>query len=87
MTTFRIYTEDVNREQVLAETTALFPSFNYGTITGYWQGQGEGSLVLEIVGDARKLAKHVKALATRIKIINHQEAVLITKTPVESQLV
>jgi hypothetical protein len=85
-TLFRIYTEDINRDAVLAITGQTFDAFTCIPSNGVWQGTSEASLILEIAGkDSDAIA--VRGLAQHIKAMNHQDAVLITRTPFEGVLV
>jgi hypothetical protein len=52
---YRIYTGDLNREEILRLTAKKFESFTLQPTTGYSQGRGEKSMVLEIVELAGKI--------------------------------
>ena len=73
---YRIYTENLNREEILRLTAKKFESFTLQATTGYSQGRGEKSIVLEIV-EARR--KDVTALAKRIRKLNGRKSVLIMR--------
>ena len=83
--TYRIFTEDVGRR---ADTAVLvskyFDSFSLYPIQGYWKGQSENSIVIEVAGvdEAR-----VHELAQAIKTAHNQQAVLIEKHETISELV
>jgi len=73
---YRLFTEDVNRGDIEELTANEFPGFTVYKATGYWQGEAEQSLIIEIVADTDQLER-VKALAETIKVNNHQQAVLV----------
>jgi hypothetical protein len=87
MTLYRIYTEDVNRDGILAATESHFDAFTLIPSRGAWRGHSEASLILEIVGNDSDAYLAVHALAGEIKAINRQDAVLITQTPITQTLV
>jgi hypothetical protein len=73
-TVYRIYTEDLNRGEVIRLTGKRFESFTLHPTTGYYRGRAEKSIVLEIVEAQRK---EVSALANDIRRLNGQKSVLI----------
>jgi hypothetical protein len=75
-TVFRIYTEDVNRDEIIRLTGKKFDSFTLQPTTGYSQGKPEKSIVLEIV-EAKK--KDVTAVAKQIRGLNGQKSVLVMR--------
>ena len=81
---YRIYTEDLNREQIEAILASSFDSFTVLPATGYWEGQRENSLVIELDTNDKS---SVVASAGRIKQQNHQEAILITEVKETRMLV
>ena len=81
MNTYRIYTEDLNRERILEATTHHFPDgYTYWITTGMWKGVREDSIIIEIVDDSPDNTR-VRTLAQYIKHTNKQQAVMITTTP------
>ena len=86
MNTYRIYTEDKNRDKVLNMTSVYFKGFTFFPCIGYWMGDREDSLVIEIIGEAH-IYRHVQSLAHWIKVQNKQQNVLITTTPSEREMV
>jgi hypothetical protein len=87
MTLYRIYTEDTNREAVQQLATDRFDAYTLIPSRGSWKGTTEASLILEVVGNDDDTYLAVHALATDIKVLNHQDAVLITRTPITQTLV
>jgi hypothetical protein len=75
-TVFRIYTEDLNRDEILQLTAKKFDSFTLQPTTGYSKGKPEKSIVLEIV-EAKK--KDVAAVAEQIRGLNGQKSVLVIR--------
>lgn len=75
MKCFRIYTENKRNEIAEALAAAHFDGFNITETTGYWKGQREDSIVIEIIAPDEDALK-VEALAGELQ----QEAVLGTST-------
>lgn len=76
---YRIYTEEKNRAEVEAVTGDYFPGFTVFTGIGYYKGNKEFSMVIEIIGnDTKKDFEKIVTLAEYIKTVNCQESVLIT---------
>lgn len=70
----RIYTEDVNRKAVVRAISKRFASFTLQPTMGFYSGNAEKSIVLEIVGAAES---EIKWLASEIQRINQQSSVLV----------
>lgn len=71
---YRVLTENKNKRDILALASGYFQGFTVLEGRGFWQGQQEKSLILEVeTNDERS----VKRLANDIKIFNSQEAVLV----------
>lgn len=70
----RIFTENKNKPDILKLTSKLFDGFTAFNATGYWKGNPEKSLCLEIITDQ---SSKVDLLAGRIKRANDQESVLV----------
>ena len=87
MTLYRIYTEDANREAVQSLASNRFDAYTLIPSRGSWKGTTEPSLILEVVGNDDDSYLAVHALATDIKALNHQDAVLITRTPITQELI
>jgi hypothetical protein len=75
-TVYRIYTEDLNRDEIIRLTATEFDSFTLQPTTGYYEGKPEKSIVLEIV-EAKK--KNVTAVAKRIRGLTGQRSVLVMR--------
>jgi hypothetical protein len=71
---YRIYTEDLNREEILRLASKMFESFTLQPTTGYFQGKAEESVVLEIVEAGES---DILALAKSIRHLNGQKSVLV----------
>ena len=74
--TYRIHTEDVNRPAILKLASARFDGFTILHGTGYWKGQSEVTLVLEIITSD---SASVYLLAEEIRKANGQESVLVNR--------
>ncbi len=83
---YRIYTENINRDNVVQIVGEHFEGFTLLDGVGYWQGTPEQSLVIEIIG-TEKDAANVELVAYKIKKNNHQQAVLIQEADVTANLV
>lgn len=75
---FRICTENVNQNTIIEIVGKKFESFNIISGVGFWKGQQENSLTIEIVGDDIKI-EDINAIAMEIKNVNKQDAVLVQK--------
>lgn len=94
---YRIYTEDVNASAVEITMSNFFDSYTVAPARGFWQGNGEDSVIIEVIanptdvvhGAGRTMTVEEAINWTAIEIARNlgQEAVLVTKTPVEYKLV
>jgi hypothetical protein len=84
-TCFRIYTEDVNRENVKLACKVL-DSYTVIATDGHWNGLAENSLIIEVI-DSPALLPVICYIARTIKYLNKQTAVLLTHHSIESELV
>lgn len=73
----RIYTENVNYHQTVNRVTERFPNFTIYKGEGWFGGQSERALVIEIICDFGQ-QDDVLDLAWDIKKQNKQEQVLVT---------
>lgn len=83
---FRILTEDCKREEIAKLVERDFSAFTLIPSQGYWKGQRENSLTIEIDASVEWKAG-VYALAQDIKTLNSQDAVLVQEIALESVLV
>lgn len=72
---YRIFTENKNKAKVESIVAEHFPGFTIYEADGYWNGMEEKSLVIEIMTD-RPLGR-IHDIASAIKLVNKQEAVLV----------
>lgn len=84
MKVFRIYTENKNPERLKELISICFDGFTVIKTKGFWKGVPENALLIEIYTENVEL---IRALASAIKKNNKQEAVLVTSTDVDFQLV
>ncbi len=63
-----------------------FYSFNIVVGTGYWKGQREQSMTIEIICEAWQRG-NIMDIADRIRAANRQEAVFVTQQPLQASLV
>lgn len=81
---YRILTENINKNGITELTSRLFEAFTLYEGVGFWRGTKENNLTIEL--DTDQVSK-VKLLASRIKRLNTQEAVLIQTLNIMSALV
>lgn len=70
----RVYTEDKNKREILRLVAKRFQSFTLQPTLGYYRGKPERSIVIEIVGAAKR---EVNAVARLIGAMNGQKSVLV----------
>lgn len=85
-TLYRIYTEDINRETITDLVASKFDSYTFVSGRGVWQSNGEDCIIVEIIGEQWDFPD-VRGIAAKIRDYNKQDSVLITRMPVESELV
>lgn len=84
---YTIYTEDINRDRIeaLFACSKIIHSYTLYNGIGVWQGQKEKNITIVII-DTEFIKAEVKRIATCIKQVNKQEAVLLTIEKVEGGL-
>ena len=70
----RLYTEDIRRKSIIHAVAKVFENFTLQPTTGFYKGQAEASIIIEIIGAEEQ---QIKSLAMRIREINGQKSVLI----------
>jgi hypothetical protein len=83
---YRLYTEDLNRGAIVERVGTYFPGFNIREAEGYYKGQRERAIVIELMAPAEQ-AHVVKFLAAVIKQLNRQECVLVTVQDVDAEFI
>ena len=73
---YRIYTEAKNQREIVLLAGKQFESFTLQPTLGYYRGNPEKSIVIEVVGANEREAQQ---LAQRIQKMNGQKSVLITR--------
>ena len=79
----RILTEDINRPLIVDILTKYFDSFTIVPQVGYWKGQAERSLSIELIGASEK---DVLRASEEIRIANSQEAIIVFSITGKSRL-
>jgi hypothetical protein len=74
--TYRIHTEDINRVHIYALAGLRFEGFTVTYGTGFYKGESEHTLVLEIITSD---PASVYLLAEEIRMANGQESVLVNR--------
>jgi hypothetical protein len=82
---YRIYTEDKNRDLIYALIGAYFDGFTVLHGTGFWKGQAELCLVIEIIGGPDDV-EDIEILCKAIRESNAQQAVMLTVQEVSADL-
>lgn len=83
-TLYRLFTENVNKEWICQCISRHFPGFTLLEGIGYWEGQGERSLCIEIVTED---ADKVRIISHAIKEHNKQDSILVQKISIEGKLI
>lgn len=83
---YRIFTEDKNRTEIEKIIGCSFDSFTIIPCVGYWQGEQEDSIIIEISCN-NALKYKIQALCGWIRIWNGQESVLLQEVSVTSELI
>jgi len=73
---YRLYTERINLPNIKKIVSSQFDGFTLTNGEGYWRGESEESLIIEIVSNDDIEAKVIN-LAKLIKLENNQESVLL----------
>ena len=76
--TFRIYTEDTNKDKIERILSNHFDGFTIYKAEGFWRLQKEKTLIIEILGESEIVTK-INSVAREIKSANNQESVLVQK--------
>lgn len=76
MVRYCIYTENKNRELIEKILDEYLDEYSIQDQIGVWKGTKEKSLKIEILGIYQD--DHIKYVAGLIKVLNNQQAVLVT---------
>lgn len=77
ITMFRIFTEDLNRNKIIDTLARQFSGFAIIPVIGFWKGEREDGLTIEIVtANFRNDVVKVRQICREIKVFNNQDAVL-----------
>ncbi len=82
---YRIYTEDLKRQEVLAIITKYYQGFTIFEATGFWKLKEEKTIVIEII--SKDSAINIKQICEELKTLNEQESVLVVKVHSESSFI
>lgn len=90
MTVYRIYTEDINREDTIKLVSKWFDGFTVYQAMGYWQGKAESSLIFEVIACQENFTSPVYDYAIRVQTVckliaeqNKQADVMVSTSPCE----
>ena len=83
---YRLYTQDLNRSDVVHLTAQRFDGATFTSGQGLWQGNEEATLIVEVIRADERDAE-IDALARDVKRANKQASVLITKESIDASFV
>lgn len=86
MTRYRLYTENTDRQAIVARIARYFHGFTITDTIGYYKGRAERSLVIEILADSN-YAHIVRFIAKVVCQEQHQECVLVASETTEGKFV
>jgi hypothetical protein len=88
MKRFKIYTEDKNQTAISELVGEFFDGFTVNAgLLGFWKGTSEASISIEIITDASYADAAIEVIAERIKVLNRQEAVLVTVEDISAKFI
>lgn len=79
---YRLITENINQQRIIEIVQRYFDSFTLIPAIGYWQGQREPALIIEVCSSYNHpniSENNINFIAQEIKELNHQQAILIQK--------
>jgi hypothetical protein len=76
----------VNVEETLKLFGHFFRGFSVQKLTGFWEGQQEESICIEVIVPPTK-REIFDEVAERIRVQNEQQSVLVTSEPIEASFV
>lgn len=80
-TVYRIYTERRGTwdDRTIREVGKRFSAFTIIRAQGYWEGKAEPAMIIEIITGMDGDAARVFELAEYLRVMNEQDAVLVTQ--------
>jgi len=92
MEKYTIYTENKNLDKIEAilNDSLIIEGYTIINAQGYWQGVKENALKIEILlepCDKFNYTNIIKTICKKIKVVNKQEAVLLTIEKIKSCLI
>lgn len=84
--TYNIFTEDIKPKTVQKIVSKYFDGFTISKNIGFWKGQKEKSIKIEIILPGRHLTK-IRNLAKEIKIALNQEAVIFNEITNHNEMI
>jgi hypothetical protein len=83
-TIHRLYTEQKNKRLITRLLKEHFESFTLQPVTGYYRGNSEKAIVVEIVGATPSA---IRKVAEQIKKMNGQKSILAIRFPAKSNVI
>jgi len=84
---YKIQTENKRRKFIEQLISEHFAGFSIYTQTGYWQGEREKSLCIEIISDSPAAVLKITKICRAICGYNKQDCVLVQTIPAEMKLI
>ena len=84
---YRIFTENKNRPGIESIVNEYALGYTIMTGVGYWQGQREKSLIIEVDGATANTINSIRHIAQRIKDLNGQQSVMIQQLDTSTSFV
>ena len=85
MILYRIYTEDKNRDEIEQRVSQNTVGYTVLTGTGYWKGDREACLIIEVLGGETR--DNVLQIAAWIKEHNEQDSVAVIEQEVKTYVI
>ena len=90
MIKYRIYTEDINRNDVLCLLNRYFQGYTILSASGVWLGVSEASIVIEYITESENIDYtdlKIQQVCNEIKILNKQQDILYTREDIVGVLI
>lgn len=88
MIIYRLYAENINKDKIREIVSKRFDEFTMIEAQGYWKGNKENNLVIEIVADKFYVnAILIKEIAREICEMNKQERVMVIDAHVNQEFI
>lgn len=83
---YRLYTEDLNRKEVIKIITKYYQGFTIIEATGFWRLNKEKTIIIEIV-TVGLFFGNIENIVDEIKKLNNQESILVARISGDSSFI